>query len=153
MISMLAQSAPTLGDTSPHDPMTVARQAPLSMGFSRQEYQSGVPFPSPGDLPNPGWNPHLLRLLHLQADSFSSDTTWKAQWPVRGCYSLSACVTWPNVYAVVLTPKVLISGGGAFGRWSGHEGGALIIGMRALQQRTQRAHLLFSTKWGHSDGG
>ena len=33
---------------------TVARQAPLSVGFSRQEYWSGLPFPSPGDLPNPG---------------------------------------------------------------------------------------------------
>ena len=35
------------------DPMTVACQAPLSMEFSRQEYWSGWPFPSPGDLPNP----------------------------------------------------------------------------------------------------
>ena len=33
---------------------TVAYQAPLSMGFSRQQYWSGLPFPSPGDLPNPG---------------------------------------------------------------------------------------------------
>ena len=36
---------------------TVAYQAPLSMGFSRQEYSGGVPFPSPGDLPNPGIEP------------------------------------------------------------------------------------------------
>ena len=36
------------------DPWTVAHQAPLSMGFSRQEYWSGLPFPSPGDLPDPG---------------------------------------------------------------------------------------------------
>ena len=36
---------------------TVAHQAPLSMGFSRQEYWSGLPFPSPGDLPNPGIKP------------------------------------------------------------------------------------------------
>ena len=35
-------------------PWTVAYQPPLSMGFSRQEYWSGVPLPSPGDLPNPG---------------------------------------------------------------------------------------------------
>ena len=35
-------------------PRTVARQAPLSVGFSRQEYWSGLPVPSPGDLPNPG---------------------------------------------------------------------------------------------------
>ena len=38
-------------------PWTVARQAPLLMGFSRQEYWSGPPFPSPGDLPNPGIKP------------------------------------------------------------------------------------------------
>ena len=36
---------------------TVAHQAPLSMGFSRQEYWSGLPFPSPGDFPNPGMDP------------------------------------------------------------------------------------------------
>ena len=38
-------------------PWTVAYQAPLSMGFSRQVYWSGLPFPSPGDLPNPGIEP------------------------------------------------------------------------------------------------
>ena len=38
-------------------PRTVAYQAPLSMGFSRQEYCSGFPFPSPGDLPDPGIKP------------------------------------------------------------------------------------------------
>ena len=43
---------------------TVACQAPLSMGFSRQEYCSGWPFPPPGDLPNLGIEQHLLCLLH-----------------------------------------------------------------------------------------
>ena len=38
-------------------PWTVAHQAPLSMGFPRQEYWSGLPFPSPGDLPDPGIEP------------------------------------------------------------------------------------------------
>ena len=38
-------------------PWGVTYQAPLSVGFSRQEYWSGVPFPSPGDLPNPGIEP------------------------------------------------------------------------------------------------
>ena len=47
-------------------PWTVACQAPLSMGFSRQEYWSGLPFPSPGDLPHPGIKP---RSPTLQADS------------------------------------------------------------------------------------
>ena len=38
-------------------PCTIAYQAPLSMGFSKQEYWSGLPFPSPGHLPNPGIEP------------------------------------------------------------------------------------------------
>ena len=38
-------------------PWTVAYRVPLSMGFSKQEYCSGVPFPSPGDLPDPGIEP------------------------------------------------------------------------------------------------
>ena len=52
---------------------TVAHQAPLSMGFSRQEYWSGLPCPPPGDLPDPdvGWIPHLLCLLHWQVGSLS----------------------------------------------------------------------------------
>ena len=46
---------------------TVACEAPPSMGFSRQEYWSGVPFPSPGDLPNPGIKP---RSPTLQVDAY-----------------------------------------------------------------------------------
>ena len=48
---------------------TVARQAPLSMGFSRQEYWSGLPCPPPGHLPTQRSNSHLLCLLHWQAGS------------------------------------------------------------------------------------
>ena len=48
---------------------TIARQAPLSMGFSRQEYWSELPFPFPGDLPDPGIEP---RSPALQADSLPS---------------------------------------------------------------------------------
>ena len=44
---------------------TVAHQVPLSTGFSRQEYWSGLPFPSPGYLPHPGFEPCLLCLLCL----------------------------------------------------------------------------------------
>ena len=47
-------------------PWTVACQAPLSKGFSRQEYWGELPFPSPGDLPNPGTEPASL---HWQPDS------------------------------------------------------------------------------------
>ena len=48
---------------------TVARQAPPSTGFSRQEYWSGLPCPSPGDLPNPGIEPVSLKSPALQAGS------------------------------------------------------------------------------------
>ena len=51
-----------------HVQLFVAHQAPLSMGFSRQEYWSGLPFPSPGDLPHPGkepGSPALQILYHL----------------------------------------------------------------------------------------
>ena len=52
------------------DPMTVARQVSLSVEFSRQEYWSGLPFPSAGDLPDPGIEP---RSPGLQADSLSTE--------------------------------------------------------------------------------
>ena len=41
-------------------PWTIAHQAPLSMGFSKQEYRTGLPFPPPGDLPNPRMEPASL---------------------------------------------------------------------------------------------
>ena len=50
-------------------PCTVAHQAPLSMQFPRQEYWNGLPFLSPGDLPNPGIEPTILASLVLQAGS------------------------------------------------------------------------------------
>ena len=51
-------------------PWTVAHQAPLSMEFSRQEYWSGLPFPSPGDLPDMGIEPGSPT---LQADALPSE--------------------------------------------------------------------------------
>ena len=62
---LVTKSCPTLVI-----PWTVACQAPLSMGFSRQEYWSGLPFPSPADLPNPGIEP---RSPVLQADSLPTE--------------------------------------------------------------------------------
>ena len=50
-------------------PWTVACQAPLSMGFSRQEYWSGLPCPLPGDLPNPGIKPMSLTSPALEPHS------------------------------------------------------------------------------------
>ena len=57
-------------------PQIVAHQAPLAMGFSREEYWSGLPCPPPGDLPNPGIKP---RPPTLQADSFTNWATTEAQ--------------------------------------------------------------------------
>ena len=68
----VTQSCPTL-----YDPTTAAYQPPLSMEFSRQEYLSGLPFPSPEDLPNSGSNLKLLCLLHWQVD-FYHCATWEA---------------------------------------------------------------------------
>ena len=50
-------------------PWTVAHKAPLSMEFFGQEYWTRLPFPPPGDLPNPGINQHFFCLLHWQTDS------------------------------------------------------------------------------------
>ena len=55
-------------------PWTIDCQAPLSIGFSRQEYWSGLPFPSPRDLPDPGVKP---RFPALQADSLPTELQGK----------------------------------------------------------------------------
>ena len=62
-------------------PLTVAHQAPPSMGFSRQEYWSRLPFPSPGDLPDPGiepWSPAF------QADALTSEPPGKPNMKAKG---------------------------------------------------------------------
>ena len=58
-------------------PWTVAYQLSPSVGFSRQEYWSGLPFPSPGDLPNPGIEP---RSPAIQADALPSEPPGKPQY-------------------------------------------------------------------------
>ena len=67
--SCCAQSHPTL---QPHG---LARQAPLSMGFCRQEYWSELPFPSPGDLPDPGTEPVSPALA---GGFFTTGAIWEA---------------------------------------------------------------------------
>ena len=62
---LVAKSCPTLVT-----PWTVSCQDALSMGFSRQEYWNGVPFPSPGNLPDPGTEPGSPA---LRADSLSTE--------------------------------------------------------------------------------
>ena len=59
-------------------PWTVAHQAPLSMGFSRQEYWSGLPFPTPGDPPNPGIEPMSLVFPASAGRFFYDCTTWES---------------------------------------------------------------------------
>ena len=61
-------------------PWTVAPQAPLSMGFSRQEYWSGLPLPSPGGLPDPGIEPRSLVSPALAGGFFTTRATWQAQY-------------------------------------------------------------------------
>ena len=57
---------------------TIAHQASLSLGFSRQEYWSGLPCPPPGDLPNPGTEPVTLLSPALPGRFFTTSTTWEA---------------------------------------------------------------------------
>ena len=66
-------------------PWTVAYQASPSMGFSRQEYQSGLPFPSPGDLPDPGIKP---RSPELQADALPSEPPLQFSSVAQSCPTL-----------------------------------------------------------------
>ena len=58
-------------------PWTVAHQAPLSMGFSRQEYWSGLQFPPPGDLPNTGIKPASLMSPALAGRFFTTEQPGK----------------------------------------------------------------------------
>ena len=69
-------------------PRTVARQAPLSTGFSRQEYWSGLPGPSPGALPDPGTEPTAPALaggcFSTEPSGKPSILAWRIPWAVRG---------------------------------------------------------------------
>ena len=70
-------------------PWTTARQAPLSMGFSRQEYWRGLPCPPPGDLPHPGIKP---RSPALQENSLPSEPPGKPSHPMGGHRAPASCV-------------------------------------------------------------
>ena len=61
------------------DPMDSSPQAPLSMGFPWQEYQSRLPFPTPGDLPKPGMEPPSLASLTLAGRFFTTETPGKPE--------------------------------------------------------------------------
>ena len=86
-------------------------QAPPSMGFSRQEYWSGLPFPSPGDLPDPRIKP---RSPALQADALTSEPPGKPLCPNPGgfdeeFYSKSSMVGWLIRLRCVCRASTLIS--------------------------------------------
>ena len=76
--------------------MNAAYQAP-SMGFSRKEYWSGLPFPSPGDLPDPGIKPGSPA---LQADALLSEPPWKKSYDQRGIFK-SRNITLPTKVRLV----------------------------------------------------
>ena len=75
MRGKLRQSCPTLCD-----PWTVARQAPLSMGFFRQEYWSGLPCPPPGDLPDRRIEPTSLMSPESADGFFISSAPWDTRY-------------------------------------------------------------------------
>ena len=62
-------------------PWTIALQAPLSMGFPRQEHWSGLPFPPLGDIPNPGWEPTSPAVAGVFS---AAEPPWN---PQKCCYS------------------------------------------------------------------
>ena len=64
---------------------TVAHQAPLSMGFSRQEYWSGLPCPPPGDLLNRGIEPKASCIFCIAGGFFTAEPLGKPEVSVRGC--------------------------------------------------------------------
>ena len=78
---------------------TVAHQAPLSMGFSRQEYWSGLPCLPPGDLPDPGIEPISLMALALTGRFFTASATWEA--PLSLSLSLSIYIYIMHVYTYI----------------------------------------------------
>ena len=69
---LVAKLCPTLWVSS-----TVGLQVPLSVGFLRQECWSGLLFPSPGDLPNPGIEPVSLESPALAGGFFTTESLWK----------------------------------------------------------------------------
>ena len=75
-------------------PETAAHQAPRSLGFSRQEHWSGLPFPAPGYLPDPGIEP---RSLALQAESLLPDPLGKPLKPRK---------QWPTSWVQILVPPL-----------------------------------------------
>ena len=74
---------------------SIVRQAPLSMGLSRQDYWSVLPCPSPEDLPNPATEPTSLTSPELADGFFTTNTTWEALHLVIH-YSINSMFVWKH---------------------------------------------------------
>ena len=72
---------------------TRARQASLFMGFSREEYWSGLPFPSPGDLPHPGIKPTSVTSPALVGGFFTTGAPWEAPSKEQVSFNFMAVAT------------------------------------------------------------
>ena len=114
--ALVTKSCPTLCD--PID-WTIARQVPLSMGFSRQEYWSGLPCFPPGDLFNPGlphrrWILHHLshkgnpRRLEWVAYPFSRWSSWLRNWTVVSCIAGRFLTSWATREAASLASRTRV---------------------------------------------
>ena len=75
-------------------PLTVACQAPLFMEFPRQEYWGGLPFPTPGDPPDPGIEPECLASPALAGRFFTTSTIWDALRWLLEVLSVSPAQVW-----------------------------------------------------------
>ena len=98
--SLVTKSCPSLVTT-----WTAALQAPLSMEFSRQEYCSGLPFPSPGDIPTQGLNPglpHCTQILYQLSYKGSLCEKLRA-WTVNSDGSLSLSMNGNKAHAILLS--------------------------------------------------
>ena len=71
-------------------PWTVTRQTPLSMELSRQEYWSGLPFPTPGNLPDPRIKLASLKSLALAGRFFTTTVTWEVMVYIGAWYELGS---------------------------------------------------------------
>ena len=125
-------------------PWTVARQAPLSMGFYRQEYWSGLPCLPPGNLPNPGLKLHLLSLLHWQVVSWPLASPGKAPGQILGmqCFRFHRIIHVRSSHQLWLWA---VSKGKNSPRRSANSGSRLLLRMQCSHSREPWTQLFDST--------
>ena len=100
---MYAQSCPALCD-----PMDCSLSVPLSMEFSRQEYWSGLPFPTPGDLPDPEIKPASLASPALASKFFTTSATQEAQMCVCVCVCVYIYIKYVYIYIYIYVHETLL---------------------------------------------